>query len=77
VVILCTCTRVFIKGMHSLHSVACFRMSGAVLLIADLSSWPAKGQVCLRRDVIPVFLLTILRLFNPYHPAKVENMASS
>jgi hypothetical protein len=38
-------------------------MSGAVPSVADLPSWPAEGQICRKRDIIPVFILDILRLF--------------
>lgn len=56
--------------------MACLRTSGAVPSIADLPSWPAQGQVCRKRDVIPVFILDILHLFKD-NSSYVDNMWSN
>lgn len=65
-----------LSGCIHLHSVACFRMSGAVPSIADLPSWPAQGQVCRKRDVIPVIIPAILHLFKD-NSSYVYNMWSN
>jgi len=59
-----------------LHSVACFRMSGAVPSIPDLPSWLVQGQVCRKRDVISAFILAILRLFKD-NSSYVDDMWSN
>jgi hypothetical protein len=65
-----------LRGCIYLHSVACFRMSGAVRSIADLPSWSAQGQVCRKRDVIPVINLAIIRLFKN-NSSYIDNLWSN
>jgi hypothetical protein len=51
-------------------------MSGAVPSFADLPSWPAQDQVCRKRDVIPVFILAIIRLFKN-NSSYIDNLWSN